>query len=215
MESPCKSAAFVVWFTHRLSSSAPGQRSRHGSGSRFRREATLDSTEPALVGLRSSTTSVGLACSSTRARRPRPGSRSICGRRRAPRRRRAWRRGRSAGPVPTVRAGAGQVAARAWRGRARDRDRGPRRARRPAHRRRPGTLRPGVRGQILTEPDGRYLSIEVQDGFLGRVIGMYAVGADAAFDRFDCEQLRGLNSAQSDALACSVNEPLEPKQEDT
>lgn len=55
----------------------------------------------------------------------------------------------------------------------------------------PGTLRLGVRGQILTELDGRYLSTEVQDGFLGRVIGMYAVGADAAFDRFDCEQLRG------------------------
>ncbi len=32
---------------------------------------------------------------------------------------------------------------------------------------------------------GRYLSTEVAGGFTGRVIGMYAVGGDAAFDWFD------------------------------
>jgi beta-xylosidase len=33
--------------------------------------------------------------------------------------------------------------------------------------------------------DGRYLSTEVTGGFLGRTIGMFAVGGDAAFDWFD------------------------------
>ena len=36
--------------------------------------------------------------------------------------------------------------------------------------------------------DGRYLSTEVTGGFLGRMIGMYAVGGDAAFDWFDYEE---------------------------
>jgi xylan 1,4-beta-xylosidase len=33
--------------------------------------------------------------------------------------------------------------------------------------------------------DGRHLSCEVTGGFLGRQIGMYAVGGDAAFGWFD------------------------------
>jgi beta-xylosidase len=41
----------------------------------------------------------------------------------------------------------------------------------------------------LAEVDGRYLSTEVAGGFTGRVIGMYAVGGDAAFDWFDYEEL--------------------------
>jgi len=36
---------------------------------------------------------------------------------------------------------------------------------------------------------GRYLSTEVAGGFTGRVIGMYAIGGDAAFDWFDYEEL--------------------------
>jgi xylan 1,4-beta-xylosidase len=43
--------------------------------------------------------------------------------------------------------------------------------------------------QILAALDGRYLSTEVASGFIGRVIGMYAVGGHAAFDRFDYEAL--------------------------
>ena len=39
--------------------------------------------------------------------------------------------------------------------------------------------------QELGSLDGRYLSTEVIGGFTGRVIGMYAVGGDAAFDWFD------------------------------
>ncbi|MGP0031615.1 MAG: glycoside hydrolase family 43 protein [Acidimicrobiales bacterium] len=39
----------------------------------------------------------------------------------------------------------------------------------------------------LVQIDGRYLSTEVTGGFLGRTIGMYAVGGDAAFDWFDYE----------------------------
>ncbi len=38
------------------------------------------------------------------------------------------------------------------------------------------------------ELDGRYLSTEVTGGFLGRMIGMYAVGGEAAFDWFDYEE---------------------------
>jgi beta-xylosidase len=37
----------------------------------------------------------------------------------------------------------------------------------------------------LAELDGRYLSTESAGGFIGRLIGMYAVGCDAAFDWFD------------------------------
>ncbi len=38
---------------------------------------------------------------------------------------------------------------------------------------------------VLAELDGRYLSTEVTGGFLGRTIGLYAVGGAAAFDWFD------------------------------
>lgn len=38
---------------------------------------------------------------------------------------------------------------------------------------------------VLAELDGRYLSTEVAGGMLGRVIGMYAVGGNAAFDWFE------------------------------
>jgi hypothetical protein len=41
---------------------------------------------------------------------------------------------------------------------------------------------------ILARIDGRYLATETTGGFLGRVIGMYAVGGDAAFDWFDYEE---------------------------
>ncbi len=37
----------------------------------------------------------------------------------------------------------------------------------------------------LARLDGRYLSTEVTGGFLGRMIGMYAVGGEAAFEWFD------------------------------
>jgi xylan 1,4-beta-xylosidase len=40
----------------------------------------------------------------------------------------------------------------------------------------------------LARLDGRYLSSEVTGGFLGRMIGMYAVGGEAAFDWFDYEE---------------------------
>ena len=39
----------------------------------------------------------------------------------------------------------------------------------------------------LAEIDGRYFSTQVATGFTGRVVGMYAVGCDAAFDWFDYE----------------------------
>jgi len=42
--------------------------------------------------------------------------------------------------------------------------------------------------QTLARLDGRYLSSEVTGGFLGRLIGMYAVGGDAAFEWFDYEE---------------------------
>jgi len=47
------------------------------------------------------------------------------------------------------------------------------------------------RGEFLeiAEVDGRYLSTEVAGGFTGRVIGMYAVGGDAAFDWFEYEEV--------------------------
>lgn len=49
----------------------------------------------------------------------------------------------------------------------------------------------------LAELDGRYLSTESAGGFLGRVIGMYAVGGTAHFDWFDYEGFGafGLESA--------------------
>jgi xylan 1,4-beta-xylosidase len=37
----------------------------------------------------------------------------------------------------------------------------------------------------LARLDGRYLSTEATGGFLGRMVGMYAVGGEAAFDWFD------------------------------
>jgi beta-xylosidase len=43
----------------------------------------------------------------------------------------------------------------------------------------------------LAEVDGRYLSTEVAGGFTGRVMGMYAVGGDAAFDWFEYEERAG------------------------
>jgi xylan 1,4-beta-xylosidase len=41
---------------------------------------------------------------------------------------------------------------------------------------------------VLAEVDGRYLSTEVTGGFIGRMLGMYAVGGEAAFDWFDYEE---------------------------
>lgn len=38
--------------------------------------------------------------------------------------------------------------------------------------------------QVLATLDGRYLSTEVAGGMTGRVVGPYAIGGDAAFDRF-------------------------------
>jgi hypothetical protein len=40
----------------------------------------------------------------------------------------------------------------------------------------------------LARLDGRYLSSEVTGGFLGRLIGMDAVGGDAAFEWFTYEE---------------------------
>ncbi len=42
---------------------------------------------------------------------------------------------------------------------------------------------------VLAEMDGRYLSTEMTGGFLGRVLGLYAVGGDAAVDWFDYEEV--------------------------
>lgn len=36
--------------------------------------------------------------------------------------------------------------------------------------------------------DGRFLSTEFTGGFLGRVLGTYAVGGEASFDRFTYEE---------------------------
>jgi beta-xylosidase len=41
------------------------------------------------------------------------------------------------------------------------------------------------RQYALAELDGRYLATEVRGGFLGRTIGMYAIGGDAFFDWFE------------------------------
>jgi xylan 1,4-beta-xylosidase len=43
--------------------------------------------------------------------------------------------------------------------------------------------------ELLSEIDGRYVSTEVAGGFIGRVIGMYAVAGVAAFDWFDYEAI--------------------------
>jgi xylan 1,4-beta-xylosidase len=39
--------------------------------------------------------------------------------------------------------------------------------------------------EVLAELDGRYLSTEVACGMTGRILGMYAIGGEAAFDWFD------------------------------
>ena len=41
--------------------------------------------------------------------------------------------------------------------------------------------------RVLADLDGRYLSTEVATGFIGRVIGLYAVAGSASFDWFDYE----------------------------
>ncbi len=43
--------------------------------------------------------------------------------------------------------------------------------------------------QELAELDGRFLSTEVAGGMLGRVIGIYAVGGQAAFDWFEYREV--------------------------
>jgi xylan 1,4-beta-xylosidase len=43
----------------------------------------------------------------------------------------------------------------------------------------------GAATSVIAELDGRYLSTEVAGGFIGRVIGMYARGGEAAFDWFE------------------------------
>jgi xylan 1,4-beta-xylosidase len=55
----------------------------------------------------------------------------------------------------------------------------------------PDLVRLGLGGKVLAEYDGRYLSTEVRGGFTGRVLGMYAVGGDAAFDWFDYRETGG------------------------
>jgi hypothetical protein len=45
------------------------------------------------------------------------------------------------------------------------------------------------RFEQLAELDGRYLSTEVAGGMLGRVLGVYAIGGDAAFDRFAYDEI--------------------------
>ena len=57
----------------------------------------------------------------------------------------------------------------------------------------PDTVRLGFEDEtglmlVLSEFDGRYLSAEVASGFVGRVIGMYAIECTAAFDWFDYEE---------------------------
>ena len=42
---------------------------------------------------------------------------------------------------------------------------------------------------VLADLDGRYLSTEVTSGFVGRVIGVYAVGGAASFDWFELTDL--------------------------
>ena len=47
----------------------------------------------------------------------------------------------------------------------------------------------GGTSHVLAELDGRYLSTEVTGGFIGRLLGMYAVGGTAAFDWFEYEDV--------------------------
>jgi xylan 1,4-beta-xylosidase len=49
--------------------------------------------------------------------------------------------------------------------------------------------------RMLAELDGRFLSTEVAGGFTGRVIGMYAVRGDAAFDWFEYQEHQPVGSA--------------------
>ena len=42
---------------------------------------------------------------------------------------------------------------------------------------------------VLADLDGRYLSTEVTGGFIGRVIGLYAVDGAAWFDWFELTDL--------------------------
>ena len=58
----------------------------------------------------------------------------------------------------------------------------------------PDRVRLGVEGgdgsfDVLADLDGRYLSTEVISGFVGRVIGVYAVGGTASFDWFELTNL--------------------------
>ncbi len=58
----------------------------------------------------------------------------------------------------------------------------------------PDRVRLGVEGDdgsfaVLADLDGRYLSTEVTSGFVGRVIGVYAVGGAASFDWFELTDL--------------------------
>ena len=46
----------------------------------------------------------------------------------------------------------------------------------------------GTGGPAVAEVDGRFLSTEFTGGFLGRVLGMYAVGGEASFDWFIYEE---------------------------
>ena len=52
-----------------------------------------------------------------------------------------------------------------------------------------GYLDAGGRFEQLAELDGRYLSTEVAGGMLGRVLGVYAIGGDAAFDWFAHDEI--------------------------
>ena len=45
-----------------------------------------------------------------------------------------------------------------------------------------GTRASAASSYALASLPGRYVSTEVAGGFTGRIIGMYAVGGDAAFD---------------------------------
>ncbi len=61
----------------------------------------------------------------------------------------------------------------------------------------PDAVRFSLDGEVLAEIDGRHLSTEVRTGFVGRVIGMYAVGGDAAFDWFEYEEVTPSKEASS------------------
>ncbi len=58
----------------------------------------------------------------------------------------------------------------------------------------PDRVQLGVEGgdgsfDVLADLDGRYLSTEVTSGFVGRVVGIYAVGGTASFDWFELTDL--------------------------